>query len=161
MPRATRPVASLAIPQADEFDLFSSKPKRRLEHPAVVALVSVFSVSEWAEIAWGDMKGGGRLGGEVSGAPIAVGEIDRLFEKGRLVKRNVELGPIAEGEDAYERNNRWMLDSALRFGADKVDFVCLWNGEGGDGPGGTRHMMDEVRHQGGRTRWLDTNKLWG
>ena len=29
-----------------------------------------------------------------------------------------------------------MMDAALRFGADKVDFVCLWNGEGGDGPGG-------------------------
>jgi hypothetical protein len=72
-----------------------------------------------------------------------------------------ELGPIAEAEDAYERNNRWMLESALRFGADKVDFLCLWNGEGGDGPGGTRHMMDEVRDRGGRTRWLDTTKLWG
>ena len=71
-----------------------------------------------------------------------------------------ELGPIREGEDAYERHNRWMLDSALRFGADKVDFVCLWNGEGGDGPGGTRHMMDAVRNRGGRTRWLDTTKLW-
>src|SRR6185312_5050428 len=38
-----------------------------------------------------------------------------------------ELGPLQEGKDAYERNNRWMLDSALRLGADKVDFVCLWN----------------------------------
>ncbi len=48
-----------------------------------------------------------------------------------------ELGPTQEGEDPYERNNRWMLGAALRFGADKVNFVCLWNGEGGDGPGGT------------------------
>ena len=72
-----------------------------------------------------------------------------------------ELGPIPEGADAYERNNRWMLDSALRFGADKVDFVCLWNGAGGDGPGGTRDMMHVVRSRGGRTRWLDTAKLWG
>ena len=72
-----------------------------------------------------------------------------------------ELGPIPEGEDAYERNNCWMLDSALRFGANKVDFVCLWNGEGGDGPGGTRHMIDAIRNRGGRTRWLDTTKLWG
>jgi hypothetical protein len=72
-----------------------------------------------------------------------------------------ELGPIRQGEDAYERNNCWMLDSALRFGANKVDFVCLWNGEGGDGPGGTRHMIDAVRNRGGRTRWLDTTKLWG
>jgi hypothetical protein len=72
-----------------------------------------------------------------------------------------ELDPIREGEDAYERNNMWMLDSALRFGADAVDFVCLWNGEGGDGPGGTLHMMDAVRKLGGRTCWLDTTKLWG
>ncbi len=33
----------------------------------------------------------------------------------------LELGPTPEAEDAYERNNRWMLDAALRFGADKVD----------------------------------------
>jgi hypothetical protein len=71
-----------------------------------------------------------------------------------------ELGPLQEGEDAYERNNRWMLESALGFGSEKVEFVCLWDGEGGDGPGGTRHMMDAVRNQGGRTRWLDTTKLW-
>jgi hypothetical protein len=72
-----------------------------------------------------------------------------------------ELGPTPEGEDPYERNNRWMLDSGLHFGPDKVDFVCLWNGEGGDGPGGTRHMMEEVRKRGGRALWLDTTKLWG
>ena len=72
-----------------------------------------------------------------------------------------ELAPPREGEDPYERNNRWMLDAAVRLGADKVDFICLWNGEGGDGPGGTRHMMEEVRQLGGRTRWLDTTNLWG
>jgi hypothetical protein len=72
-----------------------------------------------------------------------------------------ELGPLREGGDPYERNNCWMLDLAFRFGSGKVDFVCLWNGEGGDGPGGTRHMMDAVRNRGGRTRWLDTTKLWG
>ncbi len=72
----------------------------------------------------------------------------------------LELGPTREGEEAYERNNRWMLDAATRFGADKVDFVCLWNGEGGDGPGGAQHMMEEVRKKGGRSVWLDTTKLW-
>jgi hypothetical protein len=71
-----------------------------------------------------------------------------------------ELGPPQEGEDPYERNNRWMLDRAMRFGANKVDFICLWNGEGGDGPGGTKHMMEEVRNRGGRALWLDTKKLW-
>jgi len=71
-----------------------------------------------------------------------------------------ELGPPREGEDPYERNNRRMLDAAMRFGAERLNFVALWNGEGGDGPGGTRHMMEEVRNRGGRTLWLDTTKLW-
>jgi hypothetical protein len=72
-----------------------------------------------------------------------------------------ELGPIGGREDPYERNNRWMQDAAIRFGPDKVDFICLWNGEGGDGPGGTKHMMEEVRQRGGHTHWLDTRRLWG
>ena len=73
----------------------------------------------------------------------------------------IELGPPPANEDPYERNNRWMLEAASRFGAERLDFLCLWNGEGGDGPGGTRHMMEEVRNMGGRTIWLDTKKLWG
>jgi hypothetical protein len=71
-----------------------------------------------------------------------------------------ELGPPQSGEDPYERNNRWMLDAALGHGPDQLDFICLWNGEGGDGPGGAKHMMEEVSRRGGRTRWLDTTKLW-
>ena len=78
-----------------------------------------------------------------------------------LYVQPTELGPPPPGEDPYERNNRWMLKAASRFGPDRLDFVCLWNGEGGDGPGGTRHMMEEVREGGGRAIWLDTNKIWG
>ncbi len=73
----------------------------------------------------------------------------------------LERGPTPVGEDPYERNNLWMLEAASRFGPDKVDFVCLWNGESGDGPGGAQHMMEEVRKAGGRALWLDTTKLWG
>ena len=72
-----------------------------------------------------------------------------------------ERGPTPAGEDPYERNNRWMLEAASRFGPDKVDSVCLWNGERGDGPGGAQHMMEEIQKAGGRAHWLDTRKLWG
>jgi hypothetical protein len=68
--------------------------------------------------------------------------------------------PLLAGEDPYERNNLWMLESAARFGTEKIDFICLWNGRGGDGPGGTQHLMEEVRRRGGRTHWLDTTQLW-
>jgi hypothetical protein len=71
-----------------------------------------------------------------------------------------ELGPMPKGEDPYERNNRWMLDAASRFGPDRVDLICLWNGESGDGLGGAQHMMEEARSKGGHAIWLDTRKLW-
>jgi hypothetical protein len=71
-----------------------------------------------------------------------------------------ERGPTPAGKDPYEENNVWMLEAASRFGADKVDLVCLWNGERGDGPGGAQHMMEEVQKAGGRAHWLDTRNLW-
>ncbi len=73
----------------------------------------------------------------------------------------VERGATPDGDDPYERNNLRMLEAASRFGPERVDFVCLWNGESGDGPGGAQHMMEEVQNRGGRTLWLDTTKLWG
>lgn len=71
-----------------------------------------------------------------------------------------ELGPLGEGENPYERDNRWMLKSAARFGGERMAFICLWNGQGGDGPGGAQQLMDEARHKTSRIYWLDTRKLW-
>jgi hypothetical protein len=72
----------------------------------------------------------------------------------------LERGAIPEDGDPYEQNNLCMLEAARRFGAQKVEFICLWNGQQGDGPGGTRHLMDEVRRGSGRVHWLDTTNLW-
>jgi hypothetical protein len=71
-----------------------------------------------------------------------------------------ELGPLASGDNPYERNNLWMLDAAARFGPEKVIFICLWNGKGGDGPGGAKHLMDEAARKTKRIHWLDTRNLW-
>ena len=57
----------------------------------------------------------------------------------------LELGPLPEQMDAYERCNLWLLASALAYGAEKVRFVCLWDGSGGDGQGGTAHMVEEMK----------------
>lgn len=62
--------------------------------------------------------------------------------------------------DPFERNNLRMLDAAGRFGAERLHFICLWNGQGGDGPGGTQHLMQAVTRGQGRTHWLDTSRLW-
>lgn len=71
-----------------------------------------------------------------------------------------ELAPLPKNANAFERNNKWQLYSALAWGPDKVHFICLWNGKGGDGPGGTKHMIDEVQKRSGRVYILDTTKLW-
>jgi hypothetical protein len=71
-----------------------------------------------------------------------------------------ELGPLRTNEDPYERVNLWMLERAARFGAARMIFVCLWNGEGGDGPGGTKHLMDAARRNSAPVHWLNTKTLW-
>jgi tetratricopeptide (TPR) repeat protein len=69
------------------------------------------------------------------------------------------IGPLPEGDNPYERNNRWALYAALIYGIDRIRFIALWDGKGGDGPGGTGHMMQEVRRLGGIAEHLDTTKF--
>lgn len=70
-----------------------------------------------------------------------------------------ELGPAPKGRSAYERCNDWLMNTALAWGPDKTRFICLWNGAGGDGPGGTQHMLEEVKRRTGRVAWIDTRTL--
>jgi hypothetical protein len=81
----------------------------------------------------------------------------RLGEPPRVMHR--ELGPKPPGVDVFERANHWLTDTALAFGPAKVRFMCLWNGAGGDGPGGIRQMMDEVVRHAGEVHWIDTRSL--
>jgi hypothetical protein len=69
------------------------------------------------------------------------------------------VGPLPAGDNPFERNNRWALYSALIYGIERVRFIALWNGQGGDGPGGTGHMMKEVRRLGGIVEHLDVTKF--
>ena len=61
-----------------------------------------------------------------------------------------ELGPAPGGVSVHDRCNRWILYSALSMGLRKTFFVTLWNGEPGDGPGGTQHMVELVHKLTGR-----------
>ena len=73
------------------------------------------------------------------------------------------LGPLPAGADlgdAYERGNRWLLSSALSYGTEKIHFICLWDGDAGDGRGGTKHMLDEVSARTDHVKILDTRTLW-
>ena len=69
------------------------------------------------------------------------------------------LGPLPNGSDAYARNNRWALYSTLMYDIKRVRLILLWNGKGGDGPGGTADMRQQVRQLGGVVEHLDTMKF--
>jgi hypothetical protein len=43
-----------------------------------------------------------------------------------------------------------MLYSALSQGLRRASFITLWNGDAGDGPGGTQNMVEHVRKLTGR-----------
>ncbi len=69
------------------------------------------------------------------------------------------LGSPPKGVDPYERCNLWLLYTALSYGISKVQFICLWDGGGGDGPGGTAHMYEEVKKRTGQVVWIDPRSL--
>jgi len=69
------------------------------------------------------------------------------------------LQPGAEEDDPFERCNLWLLDTALGWGAERLRCLTLWDGGGGDGPGGTAHMVDEVRRHSDQVRCIDPHTL--
>ena len=70
-------------------------------------------------------------------------------------------GPNAPPDDnPFERCNRWLLDTALAHGGDQVWLLCLWDGQGGDGAGGTAHMVGEVQRHHGHVIHIDCRRLW-
>lgn len=67
--------------------------------------------------------------------------------------------PAEAGADPFERCNRWLLACALAHGAERLRVIALWNGQGGDGPGGTAHLL-QLAHEAGREAiWIDTRTL--
>jgi hypothetical protein len=55
----------------------------------------------------------------------------------------------APGFDLWQRNNRWLLCSALATGAARRTLIALCNPDlDADGPGGTAHLMEEARRRG-------------
>ena len=58
-----------------------------------------------------------------------------------------KLGTQQTKRHPYERYNLWMLDFAARFGEEKLVFICLWDGQSGDGPGGTSHLTNEAKQR--------------
>jgi len=75
----------------------------------------------------------------------------------------VVVGPNDEMlrlEDPHTSNNLRMLEAARRQGG-AIQGVFLWDGRGGDGPGGTQHLLSEVLEAGGSVTILDPDPTDG
>jgi hypothetical protein len=60
----------------------------------------------------------------------------------------------------FQRGNIWMLENALlRPGAD-VTLLALWNGQAGDGPGGTADMVKLAQSHGAKVCIKNTDELF-
>jgi hypothetical protein len=73
----------------------------------------------------------------------------------------VHILPGGKGSDEsiWAQTNMWMLDEALKDGGESMTLVALWDGKGGDGEGGTEHMVRLAREAGAKTIIIDTKKL--
>jgi tetratricopeptide (TPR) repeat protein len=65
-----------------------------------------------------------------------------------------EIGPAPAGASVHDRNNLWQLYAALSGGLDHLQFIALWDGKVGRGPGGTEEMITRIRALTGRTPML-------
>lgn len=59
----------------------------------------------------------------------------------------------------WERNNLWLLYNSLESGGINMTFIALWDKKGGDGAGGTEHMVKEAEKRGAKTVIIDITKI--
>jgi len=66
----------------------------------------------------------------------------------------------------WQRNNLWMLYNALAESCDNttgdpnLTLIALWDGDKGDGPGGTGDLVEKVQRLGGRNEIINTKQLF-
>ena len=67
---------------------------------------------------------------------------------------------VKKGYDIWQRNNFWLLSAALSHRAKFLTVIALWDGETGDAPGGTEHMVGMAKDRGATIIHLDTKKIF-
>lgn len=60
-----------------------------------------------------------------------------------------DIDGLLEGptENVWQRANLWIIEEALRLASERV-LLALWDGNAGDGPGGTAHFLETARRCG-------------
>ncbi len=59
----------------------------------------------------------------------------------------------------WQRSNLWMLHTAFELSNGDLTLIALWNGQTGDGPGGTEDMVKRALDRGAKVIRLDARAL--
>ncbi len=98
------------------------------------------------------------------GGPGWIERFKRLFDQMQpeILSESGQLPRWLRAKKDYriwQRSNLWMLHSALAIANDNLTLIALWNGEQGDGPGGTEDMVARAQDRGATFIHLDTREL--
>lgn len=96
--------------------------------------------------------------------PEWIERFDRLYTKleKRVLAKTKALPKWLQkkaGYSIWERNNSWMLNSALVNSGLHMTLIALWDGKAGDKPGGTQHMVNQAKARGAKAVIIDINEL--
>lgn len=87
--------------------------------------------------------------------PGWVERFDKLFNKlpVRVLSKSQKLPRVKEKKtlSIWKKNNLWQLNCALANVGLNMTLIALWDGKGGDGPGGTADMVKEAKEKGARS----------
>ena len=81
---------------------------------------------------------------------------DALMQK---LPFHVLYGADKKGKNIWEAANDEMLREAMKEGGPNMTLIALWNGQGGDGPGGTQHLVDVAKASGAEVIIISTQYL--
>lgn len=85
---------------------------------------------------------------------------DERFDK---LITEIRVHILDEKEDknsnVWERANLWMLNKGLKHGGNNMTLLALWDGKGGDGSGGTEHMVKTAKAEGATVEIIYINKI--
>jgi hypothetical protein len=62
--------------------------------------------------------------------------------------------------DIWQRTNLWLMEEAIAASARTLTLIALWDGKSGDGPGGTKDLVDNARALGINPILLNTTILF-
>jgi hypothetical protein len=100
-------------------------------------------------------------------APSGGGWVNRFWSLINVKQSEHALAVLSDGETSqrklddsiWARANAWMIEEAVSRNPARLTVLALWNGEEGEGPGGTRNFIELAKAAGATSVIIDTRKI--